>query len=179
MKKKKIACTLIGLLFILSALLCAYDYKAPFIWPLKGKVITRFMQKYDDPALGRSRVHTGIDIKGDFNDKVYASANGYVKYIGRSPIGGMTLVIGHNEKIKSNYLNLSQIYVKKGQYVKQGTLIASIGATDDPSSESIHLHFAIVYNGSYLDPEDILKISYNSISEYINLVYVPSDFKIK
>jgi hypothetical protein len=39
----------------------------------------------------------------------------------------MTIVIRHNETVKSNYLNLD-IYVKKGQYVKQGTPIAAIGA---------------------------------------------------
>jgi murein DD-endopeptidase MepM/ murein hydrolase activator NlpD len=179
MNKEKISCIILSFLFLCSLLLCAFDYKAPFIWPIRGTVITAFKQKYYDPAVNRSRVHTGIDIKGELHDTVYASANGYVQYIGRSPIGGMTIVIRHNETVKSNYLNLGHIYVKKGQYVKQGMPIAAIGAIDDPSSDSVHLHFAIVYKNAYLDPEDVLKIDYNSVSEYISLAYMPIDFKLK
>ncbi len=179
MNKKKISYLILSLLFLSSLLLCAFDYRAPFIWPIKGTVITAFKEKYYDPAVDRSRVHTGIDIKGELHDTVYASANGYVTYIGRSPIGGMTVVLRHNETVKSNYLNLGRIYVERGQYVRQGTPIASIGAMDDPSSDSVHLHFAIVYKNAYLDPEDVLKINYNNISEYISLAYMPIDFKLK
>ena len=178
MKKKNILGILCLLLFVLSFFLTAFDCKAPFIWPMKGPTITMFLEKYYDAHAGRTRTHTGIDIQGNYKEIVRASANGYVRYIGISPIGGRTIVIQHNEKIKSNYLNLLEIYVKRGQYVLQGEPIAAIGAQDDPSAEALHLHFAIVYDGAYLDPEDIFKIDYSSVSAYISLANLPLDFTL-
>ena len=71
-----------------------------------------------------------------------------------------------------------QIYVSNGTYVKQGEIIASIGADDDPSSSHCHLHFGVIYDNKYLDPEDLLKIDYRSISKFLHLKYLPSDFKL-
>lgn len=176
MKKKKRSLAVCVFLLFASFFLLAFDGKTPFVWPLRGPVITSFMERYEDVQSCKTRTHTGIDIQGETSQKVLASGNGFVSYIGISPIGGRTVVIRHNERIKSNYLNLAEIYVKKGQFVRQGMPIGCIGAKDDPSSDTVHLHFAIVYQGAYLDPEDVLKIDYSSISEYINLAYMPLDF---
>jgi len=153
-------------------------YKTPFIMPLKGNIVVKFRQSYWDSEKERYLKHTGIDIEGKFGQKVVAAGNGIVSYIGFSPIGGRTLVIKHNQKIKTTYLNLLQIYVPMGSYVKQGEVIACIGSEDDPSSAGCHLHFGVVYDGKYLDPEDVLNIDYRSISKFIYLKYLPSDFRL-
>ena len=155
------------------------NYKSPFIMPINGEVITEFRQSYRDEDKQRFLKHTGIDIKGKYGQKVAAAGNGIVSYIGFSPIGGRTLVIKHNQKIRTTYLNLMQIYVSTGTYVKQGEIIASIGADDDPSSSQCHLHFGVIYDNKYLDPEDLLKIHYRSISKFLYLKYLPSDFKLQ
>lgn len=154
------------------------NYRSPFIIPINGEVITGFRQSYWDEGKQKFLKHTGIDIKGKFGQKVAAAGNGIVSYIGFSPIGGRTLVIKHNQKIRTTYLNLMQIYVSPGTYVKQGEIIASIGADDDPSSSHCHLHFGVIYDNKYLDPEDLLKIDYRSISKFLHLKYLPSDFKL-
>lgn len=181
--KNKIVVLLFFILFIFLSfsiklpLLHAY-YKTPFIMPLDGNIVVRFRQTYWDSQKEVHRKHTGIDIEGKAGQKVLASGNGIVSHIGFSPIGGRTVVIRHNAKIKTTYLNLLNIYVSVGSYVSQGDIIASIGAIDDPSSEEYHLHFGIVYDGKYLDPEDVFKIDYQSISRFINLEYLDSDFKL-
>ncbi|MFO7929475.1 MAG: M23 family metallopeptidase [Candidatus Humimicrobiaceae bacterium] len=152
------------------------DVKVPFIFPLHGKIITGFREKYWNQENQEYLHHTGIDIKGDRGTEIIASGNGYVSYVGFSPIGGKTVVIKHNKKIRSTYLNLSTILVSCGDYVRQGEKIATIGASSDPSSEEPHLHFGVIYNGKYINPEDILKIDYNSLSKYIYLNYMPKDF---
>jgi murein DD-endopeptidase MepM/ murein hydrolase activator NlpD len=141
-------------------------------------VITWFRQSYLDSDKQRFLKHTGIDIKGKYGQKVAAAGNGIVSYSGFSPIGGRTLVIKHNQKIRTTYLNLMQIYVSTGTYVKQGEIIAAIGADDDPSNSQCHLHFGVIYDNKYLDPEDLLKIDYTSISKFLYLKYLPSDFKL-
>jgi murein DD-endopeptidase MepM/ murein hydrolase activator NlpD len=147
--------------------------------PLEGKILISFRQEYLDEGQQVKRKHTGIDIEGSPGDYVIASANGVVSYCGFSPIGGRTVVVRHNEKIRTTYLNLSQVYVQPGVFVKQGQAIAAIGACDDPSNTSCHLHFGIIYDGKYLDPEDVLKIDYNSISKYIKLKYIKPNYYVQ
>lgn len=154
------------------------NYRSPFIIPINGEVITRFRQSYLDTDKQRFLKHTGIDIKGKYGQKVAAAGNGIVSYSGFSPTGGRTLVIKHNQKIRTTYLNLMQIYVSTGTLVKQGEIIAAIGADDDPSNSQCHLHFGVIYDKKYLDPEDLLKINYSSISKFLYLKYLPSDFKL-
>ena len=154
------------------------NYRSPFIIPINGEVITRFRQSYFDTDKQRFLKHTGIDIKGKYGQKVAAAGNGIVSYSGFSPTGGRTLVIKHNQKIRTTYLNLMQIYVSTGTYVKQGEIIAVIGADDDPSNSQCHLHFGVIYDNKYLDPEDLLEIDYSSISKFLYLKYLPSDFKL-
>ncbi|MBU2562848.1 MAG: M23 family metallopeptidase [Actinobacteria bacterium] len=154
------------------------NYRSPFIIPINGEVITGFRQSYLDSDKQRFLKHTGIDIKGKYGQKVAAAGNGIVSYSGFSPTGGRTLVIKHNQKIRTTYLNLMQIYVSTGTYVKQGEIIAAIGADDDPSNSQCHLHFGVIYDKKYLDPEDLLKINYSSISKFLYLKYLPSDFKL-
>jgi murein DD-endopeptidase MepM/ murein hydrolase activator NlpD len=152
------------------------EYKSPFIIPLEGEIITGFRESYIIPDKQECLKHTGIDIEGKSGQKVIAAGNGIVNYTGFSPIGGRTLVIKHNDKIRTTYLNLMQIYVTTGKYVRQGEVIASIGASDDPSSLACHLHFGVIYDNKYIDPADLLEIDYSSISRFIYLQYLNGDF---
>lgn len=155
------------------------NYKSPFIIPVtSGNIIVGFRESYIDKAEQVERKHTGIDIEGQPGENVFASGNGSVVYTGFSPIGGRTLVIRHNEKIKTTYLNLEQILVPKGSQVSQGDRIATIGAEDDPSNETTHLHFGVIYDDKYLDPEDLLKIDYKSISKFLYLKYIDPDYSV-
>jgi murein DD-endopeptidase MepM/ murein hydrolase activator NlpD len=155
------------------------DYKAPFIFPLEGEIIVAFRQSYRDEDRQRHFKHTGIDIEGKYGQKIVAAGSGVVSYTGFSPTGGRTLVIKHNQKIRTTYLNLMQIYVSTGTYIEQGEIIASIGADDDPSSSGCHLHFGVIYDNKYLDPEDLLNIDYGNISKFIHLRYLPDDFEFE
>lgn len=152
--------------------------RKPFIFPLYGDVALGFREEYFDSDKQAEYKHTGIDIIGSPGDRVSASGNGIVSYTGFSPIGGRTIVIRHNQNIRTTYLNLQNIYVSRGDMVKQGDIIASIGALDDPSCADHHLHFGIIYLNKYLDPLQVLCMDYTSISRFLRLVYVPGDLKI-
>lgn len=154
------------------------EYKKPFIYPLQGKILIGFREEYFDIEKSIYYKHTGIDISGNPGEQVLAAGSGTVSYTGFSPIGGRTVVIRHNAMIRTTYLNLQSIYVSKGDNVAQGDIIASIGATDDPSCSEYHLHFGIIYNGVYLDPVQLLNIDYSSISRFLRLEYTQRDFKI-
>ena len=84
---------------------------SPFILPLSGEVAVKFRQEYFDEVELVTRKHTGVDIAGRPGDVVRASGNGIVAYTGFSAIGGRTVVIRHNEKLRSTYLNILDCFV--------------------------------------------------------------------
>jgi murein DD-endopeptidase MepM/ murein hydrolase activator NlpD len=174
---------LIPLLFFIPSSISAYPYSSdsyqkPFIYPIKGKIIRGFREIYYDIEKSEFYRHTGIDILCNPGDKIAAAGNGEVSYIGISPTGGRTIVIRHNSKIRTTYLNLQNIYVNKGDTIIQGDIIASVGGLDDPSSEEYHLHFGVIYNGTYLDPVKLMEIDYSSISRFLIMEYIKKDFML-
>jgi murein DD-endopeptidase MepM/ murein hydrolase activator NlpD len=174
---------LIPTLFLLPSALpanpyCPDSYEKPFIYPIQGKIIKGFKEVYYDTEKSKYYRHTGIDISGDPGDRVAAAANGIVSYVGISPTGGRTVVIRHNSRIRTTYLNLQNIYVNNGDRIRQGAIIASLGASDDPSSVECHLHFGVIYNGTYLNPVQLLGIDYSSISRFLRMEYVIKDFML-
>jgi murein DD-endopeptidase MepM/ murein hydrolase activator NlpD len=150
--------------------------RRPLIEPSSSKIILGFRQQYFDAEKQIYRKHTGIDIQTDYGEKIFASGNGTVSYIGLSPIGGRTVVIRHNEKLRTTYLNLMEIFVTIGQTIQQGDIIAVTGTIDDPSSQGACLHFGVIFDNYYLDPEDLLKIDYRDISCYLLLRNIKPDF---
>jgi hypothetical protein len=89
----------------------------PFTPPLDGNFTVKFRQEYYDENGKVIRKHTGVDISGRPGDLVRASGNGVVAYTGFSNIGGMTIVIKHNDKIRSTYLNILDCFAAKGKKV--------------------------------------------------------------
>ena len=52
------------------------------------------------------------------------------------------------------YLHMTHYIVSPGQQVSQGQVIGYMGSTG--ASTGPHLHFAISYNGSYVNPANYL-----------------------
>ena len=132
-----------------------------FVKPIQGEVINKFAKEsliYSE-TLGEWIVHNGIDIKADKTTVVKASEEGTVKYIKNDPRYGLTIVIEHNNGYKTVYSNLlSTEFVVEGEKVEKEQAIGTVGATatfeilDDP-----HLHFEIIKDDEYLDPELYIK----------------------
>ena len=125
-----------------------------FIWPTVGAntVTSGFGYRY---IFGGSSFHRGVDIAGPgaAGRPVVASALGVVEKVTSSNTGyGYSVVINHGNGIKTRYAHCQagSICVKVGQSVVQGQMIAKVGNTGN--STGPHLHFEIIYNGSYSNP---------------------------
>ncbi len=95
--------------------------------------------------------HTGLDIEGDYTDPIYASEDGVVTTSGWNSGGyGMQIVIDHPGGFKTRYAHASKIFVKVGQQVKRGEVIAMVGTTG--RSTGTHLHYEIYLNGTRVNP---------------------------
>ncbi len=89
-------------------------------------------------------VHDGVVVTAQDNEVVGGSAG---RYISISHAGGVA---------KSYYIHLDKLYVKAKQTVASGQLIGTVGRTGVTSSPT-HLHFAVVENGKYINPEPYVR----------------------
>lgn len=132
-----------------------------FIKPVEGDVISDFAIDgliYSN-TLKEWVTHNGIDIKADKTTVVKASEKGTIKSIKNDPRFGITVVIEHVNGYSSVYANLlTAEFVKEGEIIKQGQTIGTVGntATFEIADEP-HLHFEILKDNEYVDPNLYLK----------------------
>lgn len=132
-----------------------------FIRPVDGETQKEFARDnliYSE-TLNEWVTHNGIDIKADKATVVKAAADGKVIAIKNDPRYGITIIIEHDNGYETRYSNLlTAEFVNEGEKVTQGQTIGTVGNTavfevlDDP-----HLHFEILKNGEYLDPNLFIK----------------------
>ncbi len=117
-----------------------------FAWPVGN----HFLSGFDFTSY-----HLGIDIAAATGTPVYASDSGTVVYAGWIDGGYGNLVeIDHNNGYTTLYGHLSQVSVRCGQNVYQGTPIGAAGSTG--RSTGAHLHFEVRLNNSFINPWQVL-----------------------
>ncbi len=132
-----------------------------FTKPVEGDVICEYAKEnliYSE-TLKEWITHTGIDIKADKTSVVKAAADGIIKTIVNDPRYGLTIVIEHDDGYQTVYSNLlTAEFVVEGEEVTQGQTIGTVGNTAAFESEmESHIHFELMKNGEYLDPNIYLK----------------------
>ncbi len=112
-------------------------------------------------------LHRGVDYGIKEGTRVYATADGIVSKMGSRVTnkGGLTVEIDHKNGYKTQYSNLSKSTVVQWRRVTKGDIIGYSGNTG--YSFLPHLHYAVLYKGEYLRPEDFL-FGEQSMMEYYN-----------
>jgi len=100
------------------------------------------------------RIHRGIDLRGEKGTPVYAIADGWVALAEEMFYEGNLVVLDHGNRIFSYYMHQDTLAVKKGQKVRGGDLIGTVGSTG--VSTAAHLHVSLVINGVQADPLSLL-----------------------
>lgn len=124
----------------------------PAIKPCLGDFASYGFGMRPHPILKVVKMHDGIDIITNTGSPVYASGNGTVDFVGRKGGYGIAVEIDHGFGYKTVYAHLKNSIVKKGQFVKRGSLIARSG--NSGLSTGPHLHYEVHHNGVKLNPED-------------------------
>jgi murein DD-endopeptidase MepM/ murein hydrolase activator NlpD len=125
-----------------------------FKYPARGRLTSRVGFRID-PFTKRRAYHAGIDIANRIGTRVTAAQYGKVIYAGYRGNYGRTVIIMHPNGYKTLYAHLHKITIKRGQAVKQGETIGSIG--NSGRSTGPHLHFEVHQNKKVIDPLKILK----------------------
>ena len=124
--------------------------KEIFIWPVQGSIITYFGKQKG------GRKNDGINIISVKGNPVRAAMSGKVIYRGNELLAwGNLVIIKHKNNWTTAYAHLDKLLVKKGEIIKTGDIIASVGATGNVDKSQ--LHFQVRKNSRPLDPMKFLK----------------------
>ncbi|WP_111977986.1 peptidoglycan DD-metalloendopeptidase family protein [Algibacillus agarilyticus] len=105
------------------------------------------------PVTGKVRPHKGIDYAAKTGTPVSASGSGKVIKSGYSNLNGNYVFIQHGENYTTKYLHLHRRYVKKGDKVKQGQKIGTVGSTGRVTGP--HLHYEFLVDGIHRNPKTV------------------------
>jgi len=105
------------------------------------------------PVLKRRRPHNGIDYYAPRGTPVYAAGDGTVTRSDYSAANGHHVFIRHAGSIETRYLHFTKRSVKKGQKVRQGQTIGTVGSTGLATGP--HLHYEFVVNGVHRNPRTV------------------------
>jgi LysM repeat protein len=95
--------------------------------------------------------HNGVDLVYPGGCPIRSIAAGTVYYAGWEDISGYTVKVDHGGGVKSYYYHGNgEIWVKSGQYVKQGDDLMMMGCTGN--CFGTHLHLTIRLNNQIIDP---------------------------
>ena len=130
-----------------------------FTYPVVGEII----KKFSDSELQYSvtyndmRIHTGVDIKASAGVSVKSAGDGKVLSTLKESELGYTVRIDHGNGIIGVYAGLSSAFaVEKGDTVKSGTNLGSLGTVNNECLDAPHLHLEFIKNGKPIDPMTLI-----------------------
>lgn len=129
-----------------------------FACPVSNNVIQKYSGQTPiySSTLKDWRVHTGVDLSAKLDEAVKSAADGTVKQVYTDELSGNTIVITHGD-IEAYYCGLDKMSAKKGDKVKKGQEIGTVGTTPFECADAPHLHLAMKKNGKYIDPLSVIK----------------------
>tara|TARA_Y100001970_G_C14203785_1_gene842680 strand:- start:546 stop:1355 length:810 start_codon:yes stop_codon:yes gene_type:complete len=133
-------------------------FKKKFINPLDKAIVTG--------VYGSQRIlngkpkwpHYGIDFAAKKGTKIKAMLDGTATMVEPDLFyTGGTLIFDHGHGISTLYMHMDKIFVQKGQKVKQGEIIGTVGSTG--RSTGPHLDVRLNWFGTRLDPASVLELN--------------------
>ncbi|MCK5881102.1 MAG: M23 family metallopeptidase [Sinobacterium sp.] len=125
-------------------------FSSSFVWPVVAPISGVYgSQRVYNGQPGRP--HYGVDMAAPIGTAVVAPADAVVTlaYDNMYYSGG-TLIMDHGYGVSSSFLHLSEILVKVGEQVKQGQVVAKIGAGG--RSTGPHLDWRMNWYKQRIDP---------------------------
>ncbi|MBP3920265.1 MAG: M23 family metallopeptidase [Bacilli bacterium] len=127
------------------------------------KIVTNYYNNTDDEETQKNSIiyfedtylpSTGINYQSDYDFDVVSILDGVVMSVKEDQTLGKIIEIKHKDNVISIYQSLSEILVKEGDEIKQGTIIAKSGTSNIQKDLGSHLHFELNINSRTVDPED-------------------------
>lgn len=131
-----------------------YWASIPAIQPVLNKNLNLLASGFGmrvHPILKVRKMHTGVDFTAPKGTPIYATGDGVVIEV-QSVFGGYGkyVEIDHGFGFVTRYAHMNDFNVKKGQKVKRGDQIGTVGNTG--SSTAPHVHYEVLKDGKYVNP---------------------------
>lgn len=126
-------------------------WEGTFLMPVEGELTTDFAEiRFVNNEQSSSR-HSGLDLAAPLGTEVKSPNGGIVTFAMEGLLSpGNTVVIDHGMGLFTSYYHLNSIAVEKGQKVKKGDIIGTVGTTG--FSTGPHLHYAVSIYNTYVNP---------------------------
>lgn len=136
--------------------------QSPYTLPMGSLAV---IQPYSNGTLVKNktlnvwRTHDAVDFKGDKGCDVTAISDGVLLVMGTDPLWGGFLELKHPDGCVSSYSGiLVDKNLKKGDNVKGGQKLGTLGDIPAEISMETHLHFSMKKNSNFIDPGLYLKL---------------------
>jgi len=126
-----------------SARKAAAPVSSAYTPPARGKIVSAFR-----PQSG------GIVLETKAGTAVQAIETGHVIFAGNQEGSGLTVMIQHAGQVVSVYGNLSEILVRKNDWVEGGEPVGKVST--DAASSAGRFYFAVRKDGQPVDPADVV-----------------------
>ncbi len=104
-----------------------------------------------DPFTGKRSAHHGIDLAGQIGLDIHCTGAGTVIFAKTNRHGyGKEVVVDHGFGYTTTYAHLDDILVEKGQKLKRGEIVGTLGSTG--RSTGPHLHYEIRKDNRAVNP---------------------------
>ena len=120
------------------------------VTPIDGRITSR----YGANSRIRKSTHTGLDIAATKGTPIKVVAAGTVIAASYDGSYGNLVKVDHGNGVETWYAHTSKMYVKVGEQVEAGDVIAAVGSTGN--STGPHLHLEIRVNGEHVNPQNYL-----------------------
>ncbi|MDD4556418.1 MAG: M23 family metallopeptidase [Alphaproteobacteria bacterium] len=121
-----------------------------FSWPVRGTIISYY------GVIGKGRKNDGINIKAPAGTSILAADKGTVVYAGNELKGfGNLILIKHPDGFITAYAHNDKIFVRKGQSIRRGQKISTVGSTGGVGTSQ--LHFEVHIGKKPVNPMNYLK----------------------
>ncbi len=127
---------------------------AAFVWPLTPVVVNSPFGHRFHPISGSYVFHAGLDLEAYKKQRVVSAFAGRVVFAGRNGAHGNHVEVQHGKRYVTRYSHLESIRVSAGDWVDQGAVVGTAGATGHVTG--VHLHFEVWKDGHPADPLDVL-----------------------
>jgi len=147
----------------------------PAIQPIANKELTRLASGFGmriHPIYKVKMMHFGVDFTAPRHTPIYATGDGVVERVIRSFGGyGKQVVINHGFGYKTRYAHMQEFNVKKGDRVKRGDMIGTVG--NSGLSTAPHLHYEILKDNKKVNPVNYFYMDLND-EEYEKILELAS-----
>ncbi|TDF37543.1 peptidase M23 [Alteromonadaceae bacterium M269] len=117
------------------------------------RISDNFNPRRFHPVQKRYKPHRGVDYAARRGTPVMAAGDGKVIKAGYDKYNGHHVFLQHGEKYVTKYIHFTKRLVKRGQSVKQGDIIGTVGSTGLASGP--HLHYEFLVDGVHRNPRTV------------------------